>query len=111
MELQLIFNIQDRRQNKYRWKKITAMIEPIWNENYRSEKSNGDIHKATDEQDAASGIGYHEIPTCSLAMAIEAANELPYPCVLFIYDHGKGINVERHVWPNLKQSEPASLRQ
>lgn len=95
----MIFNIIDRRVNKYRWKKITAIIEPVWHDNYQGSKTVGDMYSPTAKMAEAAGIGYHEIPTCSVAIAVDAANELEYPCTLFLYDHGEGINLTRSIQP------------
>lgn len=97
----MIFNIIDRRQNKYRWKRITAIIEPIWHDNYRGDRAAGDMYPSTPELEEKAGIGYKEIPTCSIAIAVATATELEYPCTLFLYDHGDGIG-ERKVQPNLR---------
>lgn len=96
----MIFNIRDQRKNKFRWKKITAIIEPIWHDNHRGSKTGGDQYPSTPELEAKAGIGYAEIPTCSLAIAVATANELEYPCVLYLYDHGDGIKLLRAIQPN-----------
>lgn len=98
----MIFNIIDRRQNKYRWKRITAIIEPIWHDNYRGDRVAGDMYPSTPELEEKAGIGYDEIETCSVATAVAYATELEYPCTLFLYDHGAN-NLERVIRPNLKE--------
>lgn len=94
----MIFNIIDRRKKPYSWKQITAVIEPIWQDNYVSLKNNGDYYNCSAEMEQKAGIGYEEIEQCSLAMAIEKASSLEYPCTLFLYD--LGANRMRVIKPN-----------
>lgn len=83
----MIMNIVDRRKRQYRWKQITAIIEPTWHDN----KCNDSDHapKWIDEP----GIGYDERASLSLHEAIHWANELPYGVTLYLYDLGQGINI------------------
>jgi hypothetical protein len=78
----MIWNIIDKRERRYRWKRINAIIEPTWHDN-----SCHDSDQAEEDLDA--GV-YEQREGISLAEAVEWANAKPYPVTLFLYDEGRG---------------------
>jgi hypothetical protein len=80
----MIWNIIDKRERRYRWQRITAIVEPTWHDNTCAD---------SDQTERAAGeIEYDEREAISLADAIQWANEMPFPVTLFLYDLSKGTN-------------------
>jgi hypothetical protein len=79
---QMICNIIDNRERRYRWKRINAIIEPTWHCN-----SCRDSDQAEEDPDARV---YEQCENISLTEAVEWANAKPYPVTLFLYDEGRG---------------------
>jgi len=80
----MIWNIVDKRENCYRWRQITAIVEPTWHDN---SCQNSDQAERTNTE-----IEYDQQVGVSLADAVQWANAMPFPVTLFLYDLGKGTN-------------------
>lgn len=80
----MIWNIIDMRKRRYRWAKITAIIEPTLHDNSCEDS---DQAPAT-----AADIVYDERPEISLADAVIWAQSTQFPVTLYLYDLGQGIN-------------------
>jgi hypothetical protein len=82
----VIFNIIDRRKRRYRWKQITAIVEPTYHDN---------LCKDSDETEVPEPgfTDYDERAVISVADAIAWAMSLAFPVTLYLYDLGQGINV------------------
>jgi hypothetical protein len=79
----MIWNIIDKRERHYRWKRINAIIEPTWQDNSCKDSDQAEKDPDADVYDEREGV--------SLTEAIEWANAKPYPVTLFLYDEGRGI--------------------
>jgi hypothetical protein len=80
----MIANIIDRRTRRYRWKKITAIIEPTYHDNT--------VDDSDDTEAPEPGfIVYDERAVISVADAIAWAGSLPFATTLYLYDLGSGI--------------------
>jgi hypothetical protein len=79
----MISNIIDQRKRRYRWKQITAIVEPTFHDN-----SVDDSDQTGREPDS---IVYEERAVISVADAIARATAFPYAVTLFLYDLGSGI--------------------
>jgi hypothetical protein len=79
----MISNIVDRRKRQYRWKQITAIIEPTYHDN------SVDDSDAVDELELGF-IVYDERAAVSVADAIAWATSLPFAATLYLYDLGSG---------------------
>ena len=80
----MIWNIVDRRKRKYRWKAVSAIIEPVSHDN------------SCDDADQAAELdeeffAYDQKAEISLADAVIWAQSLPYAVTLYLYDLGDGI--------------------
>jgi hypothetical protein len=81
----MIWNIVDRRKRIYRWKAITAIVEPTCHDN---------TCKDSDQAEhAIKGMDYDAKPEISVSEAVTWAHALAYPVTLYLYDLGRGINV------------------
>jgi hypothetical protein len=83
----MIWNIIDHRERPYRWKRITAIIEPTWQDN--SCKDSDPCDQSEETSDEAVSV-YEERVGISLADAIAWANSTAYPVTLYLYDEGHG---------------------
>jgi hypothetical protein len=83
----LIWNIIDRREHQYRWKRINAIIEATWHDNSRKNSDQAEVDDNAVAYDARTGI--------SLAEAIAWATANPYPVTLYLWDEGRGTSVRR----------------
>lgn len=81
----MITNIIDKRKRKYRWKKITAIVEPT---NHNNSCKDTDKSKIKDLW-----FGYDEKAKISLTEAIQWASKKPGENTLYLYDLGQGINI------------------
>jgi hypothetical protein len=79
----MISNIIDRRKRRYRWKQITAIIEPTYHDN-----SVDDSDEAEEEIDS---VVYDGRAVISVGDAIAWASSLPFAVTLYLYDLGDGI--------------------
>jgi hypothetical protein len=80
----MIYNIIDKRERKYRWKRVNAIMEATWHDN---------TCKDTDIAEPVSAdieITYEQREGISLAEAIVWANAERCPVTLYLYDEGKG---------------------
>jgi hypothetical protein len=82
----VILNIIDKRSHRYRWKRITAIVEPTHHDN-----SVQDSDQA--EAPEHSFSVYDQKEDISLADAVAWASSLPYAATLYFYDSGDGIGV------------------
>ena len=83
----MIWNIIDRRTRPYRWRTVTAIMEPAYHDN-----SCADSDQAEDTID---DIIYEEREEISVADAVTWAHSLAFPATLYLYDLGQGINIVR----------------
>ncbi len=80
----VIANVIDNRKHRYRWKQITAIVEPTHHDN-----SGADSDQA--EVPPPGFFPYDQREETSLADAVLWANALPFAVTLFLYDLGDGI--------------------
>jgi hypothetical protein len=81
----VIFNIIDKRKRRYRWKKITAIVEPTYHDNSVQDSDQTEIPDP--------GFSpYDQREEISLADAVIWATSLPYEATLYLYDLGGGIS-------------------
>ena len=78
----MIFNIIDRRTRKYRWKQITAIVEPTYHDNSVDDSDETEIPNHPDL------VVYDEKAAISVADAIAWATSLPFGVTLYLYDLG-----------------------
>jgi hypothetical protein len=83
----MIWNIIDRRRRPYRWKAITAIMEPTYHDN--SVADSDQAHETTDD------IIYDQRAELSVADAVAWVQSLPFPATLYLYDLGDGISAVR----------------
>ena len=76
----MIWNIIDRRNRPYRWKRVNAIIEAVENDN-----SCEDADQAPNDPDR---IDYDEREFISVAEAVAWANGQTCAVTLYIYDGG-----------------------
>jgi hypothetical protein len=79
---QMIWNIVDRRERCYRWKRVNAIIEPTSHDNCCQ-----DSDQAEEDPDAAV---YEQREGISLTKAVAWADAKPYRVTLYLYDEGCG---------------------
>ncbi len=79
----MIWNIIDHRKRPYRWKAVTAIMEPT-----RHDNSVEDSDKIEEQYDE---VIYDQREEISLADAVIWVQSLPFPATLYIYDLGEGI--------------------
>ena len=77
----MIANIIDRRKRRYRWKQITAIIEPTYHDNSVDDT----------EVPEPGSAAYDEKAAVSVADAIAWALSLPFAATLYLCDLGDGI--------------------
>jgi hypothetical protein len=80
----MIWNVIDHRKRPYRWKAITAIIEPVSHDN-----SCADSDQADEKDEGA--ILYDHRAEISLADAVVWAQSQPFAVTLYLYDLGEGI--------------------
>jgi hypothetical protein len=81
----MIWNIIDRRKHPYRWKAVTAIMEPTYHDN--------SIAESDQAEETIDDIIYDERPEISVADAVTWVQSLSFPATLYLYDLGQGINV------------------
>lgn len=79
----MICNIIDHRKRPYRWKAITAIMEPTYHDN---RVADSDWIEPT-----ISGTVYDQRAEISLADAVAWVQSLAFPATLYLYDLGDGI--------------------
>jgi len=82
----MIFNIVDRRKRQFRWKKITAIVEPTYHDNAVQDSDQAELPEP-------GFTVYDERAAISLVDAVAWATALPFAVALYLYDLGHGINV------------------
>lgn len=80
----MICNIIDKRERRYRWKRINAIIEATWHDNTCQD---ADIAEAASPEIE---VTYDQRESISLAEAVSWANSQACPVTLYLYDEGKG---------------------
>jgi hypothetical protein len=81
----MIFNIIDMRKRRYRWKQISAIVEPVYHDNSVPDSDQAEVPEP--------GFSpYDRREETSLAEAVCWATSLPYEVTLFLYDLGSGIS-------------------
>jgi len=80
----MIWNIIDHRKHPYRWKMITAIMEPTWHDN--------SVHDSDQTEELLDDIVYDQREEISLADAVAWVQSLPFPATLYLYDLGRGIS-------------------
>jgi hypothetical protein len=80
----MIANINDRRKHPYRWKRITAIVEPTYHDNTVADSDQAEVPPP-------GFFPYDQREKTSLADAVLWANELPFEVTLYLYDLGEGI--------------------
>ena len=92
----MILNIIDRRKRRYRWKKITAIVEPTYHDNSVQDSDQTGVPKPGFSD-------YDQREEISLADAVIWANSLPYDTTLYLYDLGDGISSASELSDLVKQ--------
>lgn len=87
----MIWNIIDRRTNKYKWKKVDAIVEPTWHDNKLNPKLTKAGHDKVPKKviklfETKAGIGYEEQQNLGIDQAINWATTMKYPVTLYLYD-------------------------
>jgi hypothetical protein len=80
----MISNIIDRRKRQYRWKQVTAIVEPTYHDNSVDDSDQTEVP----EPDF---FLYDERAAISVGDAIAWALSLPFAATLYLYDLGDGI--------------------
>lgn len=80
----MIWNVIDKRERRYRWQLVTAIVEPTWHDNSCADSDQAE--RTTNE------IEYDEREATSIVDAIQWAHDLPFPVTLYIYELGRGTN-------------------
>lgn len=78
----MIANIIDRRERKYRWKCVDAVIEAVWHDNNCKDSDFADPEAERD-------ILYDQRQNVSLNESVVWASDLQEEVTLYIYDAGK----------------------
>lgn len=80
----MIWNIIDKRERKYRWKTVNAVIESAWQDN-----SCRDADQVPD--DDVDGVDYEQRKGISVHEAMLWAEGEPAKVTLYLYDEGQGL--------------------
>jgi len=80
----MIWNIVDRRAREYRWKSITAIVEPVFHDNSCPDSDQADVP-------GEGFFDYDQRAEIALADAVVWAQSLPFAVTLYLYDLGDGI--------------------
>ncbi len=83
----MIWNIIDHRKRPFRWKAITAIMEPTYHDNCVTDSDQAD--------EPIVDTIYDQREEISLAEAVTWVQSLPFPATLYLYDLGHGICVAR----------------
>ena len=81
----MLSNIIDRRKHPYRFKKITAIVEPTWHDNHCQDADQCEMKVAW--------FGYDEKLECTVNEALEWGFLKPGENTLFLYDLGQGTDI------------------
>jgi len=79
----MLVNVIDERENRYRYRKINAVIEATWHDNAMS--------GADQSPRNLGGPDYHDMEHVTLESAIARANSYEAPVTLYIYDEHGGL--------------------
>jgi len=85
----MIANIVDKRRHRYRWRKITAIMEATWHDNSVEDSDQSDAVRN------ANATGYEALEAVSLADAVAWANKADGEVTLFLYDAGEGTSLAK----------------
>lgn len=77
-----IINVIDRRERRYRFLKVNAVVEAAWHDNGCAD---------ADQIEAAEGPDYAQVEHIDVESAIKWANGYASPVTLFLYDEDSGI--------------------
>lgn len=80
----MIVNLIDNRKRRYRWKQITAIVEPTYHDNSVADSDQAEVPPP-------GFLPYDQREEISLVDAVSWANGLPFAVTLFLYDLGEGI--------------------
>ena len=80
----MIFNIVDKRRNKYAWKDLNAVVENTWQDN-SVEGTDRIVPVETDD------VTYEEKIGISLHEAVSWAEAMAARVTLYLYSRGDGI--------------------
>jgi hypothetical protein len=80
----MIVNIVDNRKRRFRWKQITAIVEPTYHDNGVDDSDQTEVPEP-------GFIVYDERAVISVADAVAWASSLPFSTTLYLYDLGEGI--------------------
>jgi hypothetical protein len=80
----MLWNIIDRRKRPYRWKSITAIVEPVYHDNSVADADEAEIPPP-------GFFPYDQKEQTSVADAVIWAQSLPFQSTLYLYDLGDGI--------------------
>lgn len=84
----MITNIIDKRERRYRWKKIAAIVEATWHDNNCDDSDFADPKPEHD-------LDYDERENISLGEAVDWASSLKADVTLYLYDAGRGTTVAK----------------
>ena len=86
----MILNIVDGRKRRYRWKRINAIVEPVWHDNSVKDTDLAEV-PTTLEDELSDDVVYEQLADGSIAEAIAWANAFKCQVTLHLYDDGEGI--------------------
>lgn len=86
----MIWNIIDRRDRPYRWKRVNAIVEAIEHDN-----SVADADQAP-HSEPLQVVDYDQLKGVSVGEAVAWAAQQSCPVTLYLYDDGKGTTSEGH---------------
>lgn len=79
----MLWNIIDRREHPFRWKRVNAIIEATSNDNDVNDSDEAPMHD--------DDVVYAQRVYITVAEAVEWAMSQEQPVTLFLYDAGKGV--------------------
>ncbi len=85
----MIWNVVDRRERPYRWRKVNAVVEAVEHDN-----SCPDADQAPESEPAL--VDHDALESVSVREAILWANNQPCAVTLYLYDAGRGLTGEEH---------------
>ena len=84
----MLWNIVDRRQRRYRWKSVNAIVEAIEHDNCCADSDQAPA------SDPSAYVIYDALEAVSVNEAVRWAMEQPCPVTLYLYDEGQGFTDE-----------------
>lgn len=86
----MIWNIIDRRERPYRWRRVNAIVEAVEHDN-----SCADADQAPESEPFVI-VDYASLEAVAVHEAIAWANQQRCPVTLYLYDAGRGTANEDH---------------